>query len=75
MRTLVVNCYRENVEEKIKGYVIQAERFCDTNVVPMGVLERAFDLETYSAVIISGSQWLLSTEEPPAPMVEFVRNL
>jgi GMP synthase-like glutamine amidotransferase len=75
VRTLIVNCYREKAEEKIKGYVAQAERFTDVNEVPWGVLEPAYDVETYSAVIISGSQWLLSIESPPAPLVEFVRDL
>jgi GMP synthase (glutamine-hydrolysing) len=75
VRTLVVNCYREKVEEKIKGYIAQAERFTEVSEVPWGVLERAYDMETYSAVIISGSQWLLSVEDPPAPLVEFVRSL
>ena len=75
MRTLVVNCYREKAEEKIRGYVVQTERFSDVSEVTWGVLERAYDMETYCAVIISGSQWLLSVEDPPAPLVEFVRNL
>ncbi len=75
VRTLVVNCYREKAEEKIKGYIAQAERFSDISEVPWGSLERAYDMETYSAVIISGSQWLLSVEEAPAPLVEFVRYL
>jgi len=72
---LVVNCYRENAEEKIRNYVAQAGRFTDVNEVPWGVLERAFDLQTYCAVIISGSQWLLSVEEPAGPLAEFVREL
>jgi GMP synthase (glutamine-hydrolysing) len=75
VRTLVVNCYREKAEEKIKGYLAQAERFSDAHEVSWGVLERAFDLETYSAIIISGSQWLLSVEEPAGPLAEFVRDL
>jgi len=75
VRTLIVNSYRDEAEEKIKGYIAQAERFTDVSEVPWGVLERAYDLETYCAVIISGSQWLLSVEDPPAPLVEFVRNL
>ncbi|MBM3330443.1 hypothetical protein FJY68_01170 [candidate division WOR-3 bacterium] len=75
MRTLVVNCYRDKAEEKIKGYVAQAERFSEAFEVPWGVLEPAYDLDIYSAVIFSGSQWLLSVEAPPAPLVEFVRDL
>jgi GMP synthase-like glutamine amidotransferase len=75
VRTLVVNCYREKAEEKITGYVKQVERFSDAIVVPWGVLERAYDLETYSAVVISGSQWLLSKESPASPLAEFVQNL
>lgn len=75
MRTLVVNCYRDKAEEKIKGYMAQAERFSDGFEVSWGVLEPAYDIETFSAVIFSGSQWLLSREEPPAPLAEFVRNL
>jgi len=75
MRTLVVNCYRENAEEKIKGYLAQAGRYSDPYEVPWGVLEPAYDMETYSAVVISGSQWLLSQETPAGPLVEFVRDL
>ena len=75
MRTLLVNCYRENVEKKIKGYVAQVERFTDAVEVPWGVLERAYDMGTFGAVVISGSQWLLSKEAPPASLVEFVRSL
>jgi GMP synthase-like glutamine amidotransferase len=75
VRTLVVNCYRERAEEKIRGYTVQVERFSDSYEVPWGMLERAYDLETYSAVVISGSQWLLSKETPAGPLVEFVRDL
>lgn len=75
MRTLVVNCYREMAEEKIKGYMAQVERFSDAVEVPWGVLEPAYDLTTYSGVVISGSQWLLSVEPPAAPLTEFVRDL
>jgi len=75
VRTLVVNCYREKAEEKIKGYTTQVERFTDVVEVPWGVLEPAYDLADYSAVVISGSQWLLSIEDPPAPLTEFVRGL
>lgn len=75
MRTLVVNCYREKAEEKIKGYLEQVQRFSDAIEVPWGVLERAYDMETYCSVVISGSQWLLSVEDPPSPLVEFVRDL
>jgi GMP synthase-like glutamine amidotransferase len=75
MRTLVANCYRENAEEKIKGYVAQVERFTDAVEVPWGVLERAYDMGTFDAAVISGSQWLLSVERPAEPLVEFVRSL
>jgi GMP synthase (glutamine-hydrolysing) len=75
MRTLVVNCYREKAEEKIRGYLLQAGRFSDPFEVPWGVLEPGYDLDTFSAVVISGSSWLLSKEEPPPPLTEFVTGL
>jgi len=75
MRTLVANFYRERVEEKIKRYVELAGRHSEPVEVPGDRLEPGYDLEGFSAVIISGSQWMLARDDASPAIKEFIRGL
>ncbi len=75
MRTLVVNCYQERMEEKIARYLELAGRHSEPYELPWGACEPGYSLESFTAVILSGSQWLLSREPPPPALTEFVRGL
>lgn len=75
MRTLVVNCYRERAEEKIARYVELAGRHSEPYELNWGACEPGYNLESFAAVVLSGSQWLLSREPAPPALAEFVRGL
>lgn len=83
MRTLLINCYRENAEEKIKNYLHIFGKFSDIRAVPLNEICKVNDLTDFDAIVFSGSEWMLSVEErdegkkmnPTDELVAFVREL
>lgn len=75
MRTLVANFYREKAEEKIARYVELAGRYSEPVEVNGMVLEPGYDLSSFGALVISGSQWMLAHEDAPPPTTEFILGL
>lgn len=75
MKTLLVDCYRSDSDNKMLHYRRLCELHSKVSQVQLPTLSRSFDLGEYDAVVISGSQWMLSVEQPPIGVVEFVRNL
>ncbi|MBN2538405.1 gamma-glutamyl-gamma-aminobutyrate hydrolase family protein [candidate division WOR-3 bacterium] len=76
MTTLLVNCYLRDAEEKMPHY----RRLCtghsyEVREVTARELRPGFDLAGISAVVITGSQWMLAQEPPPAGLVGFCRSL
>lgn len=71
-RTLVVDCYLRDGEQKLGRYLELAGRHSvQVRTVKAGEVGPEFDLGSYDAVILSGSQWMLSEAEPPAALVGF----
>jgi len=75
VRTLVANFYREKVDEKISRYVELTGLYSEPVDVPGMALEPCYDMETFAAVVISGSQWMLASEDAPPATKEFIRGL
>jgi GMP synthase-like glutamine amidotransferase len=75
VKTLIVNCYRERAREKIGRYLELAARYSEPYEVPWDACGPGYRLESFSAVVISGSQWLLSKEAPTPALTEFVKGL
>ncbi len=75
MRTLVVNCYRERAQEKIARYLELVSRYSEPHEVSWGMCAPDYNVAGFDAVVMSGSQWLLSRESAPPALAEFVRRL
>ncbi|MEO0077524.1 MAG: gamma-glutamyl-gamma-aminobutyrate hydrolase family protein [candidate division WOR-3 bacterium] len=75
MKTLVVNCYQKQAEEKISRYIELAGRHSEPHELSWNACQPGDSLAGFSAVILSGSQWLLSQEPPPPTLAQFVREL
>jgi len=75
MKTLLVNCYKEKSESKIPFYLDMCRPYSEVVVVRAAELNSNFNLKGIDAVVFSGSQWMLSEQEPPVTLIEFVRAL
>ncbi len=76
IKLLVVNCYREKAEEKIKPYLKAIE---ETGIVLEKLkIIRDFQLEdehiSFTAAVLSGSQKMVGEEEYESRLVDFIRN-
>lgn len=71
----MVNCYKEKSESRMPFYRDVCRRYTETIEVPISELNPDFNLNGIDAVIFSGSQWMLSEEEPSGKIVGFVRKL
>lgn len=75
MRTLLVNCYKEKPETRMPFYRAICERYSNVAEIVIAELKPGYNLNGVDAVIFSGSQWMLSEQEPQPEVVEFVRGL
>jgi GMP synthase (glutamine-hydrolysing) len=76
VRTLVVDCYLRENETKMARYVELARRHsAEVETVAAAGLGPGHDLAKYDAVIISGSQWMLSQDDPRPALRGFCREL
>lgn len=75
MRTLVVNCYRKESEVKMPPYRELCRRHSEVVEVLVRELGPGFELGGFDAVLVSGSQWMLSEEEPSEALAAFCRGL
>lgn len=75
MKTLLVDCYRRDAGRRLYWYHAAIRPFSDCQTVNAGAVSSHFDPSGFQAVVLSGSQMMLSEEEPPAGLVSFVRSL
>jgi len=74
---LLVNCYRENAEEKVRGYYewLKAAAACsglDLAIVEADDRETLTDLAGHSAVVVSGSQKMIAAGEVEPGLLAFL---
>lgn len=75
-RTLLVNCYRRESEQKMPYYRRLCARYSDeVREVAVGDLVPGFDLAGVTGIVISGSQRMLAEEPVGGPLAEFCRRL
>lgn len=75
MRTIIADFYREKSEEKLPYYVAMAARHSVVEVRSGLSIEPGDSLDGYSAVILTGSQWMLSVEDAPPASKDLIRGL
>jgi GMP synthase (glutamine-hydrolysing) len=76
VKVAVVNFYLERAEEKMPFYLALA-RCCSDSVTEVAWQDFGpnFAIEEFSAVMLTGSQWMLAGTEAPPALHEFVRSL
>jgi GMP synthase-like glutamine amidotransferase len=75
MRTLIADFYREKAEQKVPFYIEMIGRHSVADVRPGLSLEPGMNFDGYSALVITGSQWMLASEDAPPATKDFVRAL
>lgn len=75
MKTLIINSYHTDSDKKIEPYVKLVSLFSEYKVEKDVNLHKAYDLEHYDALILSGSPNLISLGGYSKRYVEFLRNL
>jgi len=78
-KLLLINCYREKAEEKIKGYHTwlnagAAVAGLELDVVTSRDTETFPESKTFSVVIVSGSQKMIASGEVENGLREFLKN-
>lgn len=78
-RILLVNCYRENAGEKIKGYYEWLKAAANVAGTELDIQEAGDkgpfpDKTEFHAVIVSGSQKMVGDNETEATLLEFLRE-
>lgn len=74
MRTLLIDCYRRDSESKMRHYRDLCARYSEVVVRELEKLNPS-EVAGFDAVVISGSQWMLSEETPASLVVGLVQNL
>ncbi len=75
MRTVLVDCYLQDSESKMIYYRQMIKSHSDIVEVKLCELKSDFDLSGIDAVVLSGSQWMISETEPDRQLQEFIRQL
>ena len=75
MRTLVINCYRREPDEKIKNFIRLVERFGEIDAVADRELTSTFDVSRFGAVVLSGSAALVGAGDYLENLVLFLRRV
>jgi GMP synthase (glutamine-hydrolysing) len=75
MKTLIINCYRELPDKKIKNYYELIANFSPYDVVYDKDVKKNFKINDYNAVIISGSEDCISKEKYFKNFLKFLKNI
>lgn len=78
-KLLLINCYREKAEEKIRGYHTWLNAGAAATGLKLDVVtgrdtEPLPESKTFSAVIVSGSQKMVASKEVENGLGEFLKN-
>lgn len=75
MKTLIINCYRELPDKKIKNYCELIDNFSPYEVVYDKDVKKNFKVNDYNAVIISGSENCISKKQFSPDFLEFLKQI
>lgn len=75
MKTLIINCYRELPDKKIKNYCELISNFSPYDVVYDKDVKKNFKVNDYNAVIISGSENCISKKQFSPDFLEFLKQI
>ncbi len=75
MKTLIINCYRELPDKKIKNYCELIDNFSPYEVVYDKDVKKNFEVNDYNAVIISGSENCISKKQFSPDFLEFLKQI
>ena len=74
MKTLLINCYTKNWEEKVKNYLSILQIFGEVEVIRDEEIRDDFDPNPYNALIISGSGKDITKREYTESFLSLLRN-
>jgi GMP synthase (glutamine-hydrolysing) len=75
MRTLLVNCYRQEPEEKIGNFIKLVEKFSGSEVIADRAINPTFDVSRFGALVLSGSSALVGAGEYYENFILFLRRV
>jgi len=75
MKTLIINCYRELPDKKIKNYCELIDNFSSYEVVYDKDVKKNFKVNDYNAVIISGSEDYISKGKYFKDFLKFLKSI
>lgn len=75
MKTLIINCYRELTDKKIKNYCELIDNFSSYEVVYDKDVKKNFKVNDYNAVIISGSEDYISKGKYFKDFLKFLKSI
>lgn len=74
LKTLLVDCYLQDAESKMKFYRQMCAEHSEIVEVKLAELPQV-NFDGIDAVVLSGSQWMLSEKEPPNELIGFLHRL
>ncbi|MEO0049803.1 MAG: gamma-glutamyl-gamma-aminobutyrate hydrolase family protein [candidate division WOR-3 bacterium] len=75
MKTLLVDCYLRDSEPKMKFYREMCGAHSEIFEVKLADWNPGFNLTGFDAVVLSGSQWMISEDEPDEELKGFIRKI
>lgn len=75
MKTLFIDCYLESKPDRLINYYQMIQLYSEVIKIRLEELSPIFDFSPYAAVVISGSEMMLSEKEPPTRLKEAFSKL
>lgn len=75
MKTLLIDCYLEDAESRLVYYRQMIQPFSEIIELKLAELNPKLDFAQYNAVVLTGSQWMLSKKDVPEPVRAVLRQL
>ncbi len=75
MRTLLVNCYLKDAEPRLVYYRQMIQPWSEISEIKLEELNSGLDFAQYDALVLTGSQWMLSENDAPEPIRVVLRQL
>lgn len=71
----MIDCYLREAESKLKFYREMCGAYSAITEEKLTTLQEGFVLDGFDAVVISGSQWMISEDEPDNKIKAFIRSI